>query len=78
MQEMPKTSLNMNFLTTQQTADALGLDRRTILKYIQRGLIEASKFGRDWQIDSTEIERYQAERRKPGRPRNNSARPSQD
>lgn len=55
-------------LTTQQAADALNLDHRTILQYIRRGLIEATKFGRDWQIDPAEIERYQRKRRKPGRP----------
>lgn len=58
----------MTLLTTQQAADALNFTRATILKYIQRGLIEAHKFGRDWQIDSAEVERYQKERRKPGRP----------
>jgi excisionase family DNA binding protein len=58
----------VSLLTTQQAADALGLHRRTILKYIQRGLIQAVKFGRDWQIDPVEVERYQQERRKPGRP----------
>ncbi len=59
----------MNLLTTQQAADALNLDRRTILKYIERGLIQAHKFGRDWQIDAAEVERYRQERRKPGRPK---------
>lgn len=58
-----------DFLTTQQAADLLDLDRRTILKYIQRGLIQARKFGRDWQIDPAEVERYRQERRKPGRPK---------
>lgn len=58
-----------NLLTTQQAADLLGLDRRTVLKYIERGLIQATKFGRDWQIDPAEVEHFQRERRKPGRPK---------
>lgn len=58
-----------NPLTTSEAADLLALDRRTILKYIERGLIQARKHGRDWQIDPDEVERYQRERRKPGRPK---------
>jgi excisionase family DNA binding protein len=57
------------FLTTAEAADALDLDRRTVIAYIHRGLIQANKFGRDWQIDPAEVERYQKERRKPGRPK---------
>jgi len=60
------------FLTSQQAAKALGLAHRTVLKYIERGKIKAHKFGRDWQIDAAEVERYRRERKPVGRPKKES------
>lgn len=54
-------------LTTQQAADLLRVERVTILKWIERGHIKATKFGRDWMIDQTpaELKAIKAQR-KPG------------
>lgn len=56
-------------LTTTQAATVLGLEPRTVSKFIRRGVLKAEKFGRDWMIAEAEIERYQSERKKAGRPR---------
>lgn len=56
-------------LTTAQVADLLGVKPDTVKRYIHRGLIKASKFGRDWLIAPEAVEQYAKTRRKPGRPR---------
>ncbi len=55
-------------LTTTQVATVLGVQPRTVTRYIERGLIVATKYGRDYLIEQTELERFQRERRKRGRP----------
>lgn len=55
--------------STQQAADVLGLSVKTVAQHCRSGLIRAVKAGRDWRIPEAEIERYQRERRPPGRPR---------
>ena len=37
-------------LTTQQVADLLQVDHRTITNYCQRGQIKAFKIGKHWRI----------------------------
>ena len=37
-------------LTTQQVADLLEVDHRTITNYCQRGQIKAFKIGKHWRI----------------------------
>jgi hypothetical protein len=39
-----------------------------VKRYILRGLLAATKRGRDWFISRAEVKRFQAGRRSPGRP----------
>lgn len=55
-------------LTTAQAADRLGINPRSVVQLIKRGLLAATKHGRDYAIDEAEIERYAAERRPTHRP----------
>jgi excisionase family DNA binding protein len=55
-------------LTTKEAAAVLGIQPRTVTRYILRGLIHAEKHGRDYFISHDEIERFKQERRKPGNP----------
>ena len=57
-----------NCYTTSQASKILKLNPRSIAAYIQRGIIKAEKIGRDWFIDVSEVDRFQRERRKVGRP----------
>lgn len=56
--------------TTVEAAAELGVQPKTVSRYIKRGLIEAEKRGRDYFITAAELERFKAERRGRGRPRN--------
>lgn len=56
-------------LTTAEAADRLGLKPRSVAWLIKRGLIAATKHGRDYFIDSDEVDRYQRERRPQHRPK---------
>lgn len=56
-------------MTTKQAAAALGIQPRTVAKYIKRGLLKAQLLGRDYVIEQVEIERFQRERRGMGRPK---------
>jgi excisionase family DNA binding protein len=55
-------------LTTKEAAAVLGIQPRTVTRYILRGLIRAEKHGRDYFISHDEIARFQNERRKVGNP----------
>lgn len=63
----------MTEYTTPEAAALLGVQPNTVTHYIKRGLLKAKKRGRDYWIEQTEVERYQAERRTAGRPRTNAA-----
>ncbi len=63
-------------LTTPEAAALLGVQPKTISRYIKRGLIAAEKRGRDYFITQEEIERFKAERRGRGRPRNDDEQSS--
>ena len=56
-------------LTTKAAADRLGITARAVALLIQRGILKAEKFGRDYMIDPVEVERYLKERRPAHRPR---------
>lgn len=60
-------------LTTKQAADRLGIKRQSVSIFIKRGYIRAEKYGRDYLIEESEIERYGRERL----PRNRPSRPEQ-
>ncbi len=55
-------------LTTAQAADRLGIKPRSVVQLIRRGLLTASKHGRDYLLDGAEVERYIRERRPQHRP----------
>ena len=55
-------------MTTTEAAALLGVQPKTVSRYIKRGLIEAEKRGRDYWIAAAELERFKAERRGRGRP----------
>lgn len=54
--------------TTTEAAKRLRLSHETVKNYCYRGTIPAKKFGRQWVIHESEVERYQKNRRGPGRP----------
>ena len=56
-------------LTTKQAAALLNLEQRSVNWLIKRGLITATKHGRDWKIEQAEVDRYASERRAAHRPK---------
>ena len=55
-------------MTTHEVAARLGITARSVARLIGQKLIRAEKHGRDYWIDSAEVERYERERRAQGRP----------
>lgn len=55
-------------MTTSEAADRLGIKARSVVQLIKRGLITATKHGRDYWIDDAEIDRYAHNRRPAHRP----------
>lgn len=56
-------------MTTHEAADRLGIKARSVVWAIKAGLIAATKHGRDYWIEDTEVERYATERRPAQRPK---------
>lgn len=56
-------------MTTSEAAAALGIKPVTVRRHIDKGLIKAEKRGRDLWIEEAEVERYQQQRKGPGRPK---------
>jgi len=61
---------SMEFLTTLEVADKLGVTRRRVLALIEAGRLPATKFGRDYMIREKDLKLV--ENRKVGRPRKNN------
>jgi excisionase family DNA binding protein len=57
----------MDFLTTLEVAEKLGVTRRRILALIQAGRLPASKFGNAYMVKKTDLKLV--EERKVGRPK---------
>lgn len=55
-------------MTTTEAADRLGIKARSVVQLIRRGLIVATKRGRDYWIEPAEIDRYLHDRRPAHRP----------
>lgn len=55
-------------MTTTEAAAVLGVQPKTVTRYILRGLIAATKHGRDYWIEPGELERFQQTRRGVGYP----------
>jgi excisionase family DNA binding protein len=62
-------------LTTTEAAAVLAVQPATVKQYIRRGLLSATKRGRDWFIPAAEVERFARERRKPGKPKSPANQP---
>jgi len=58
-----------DLLSVSQAAEALGLRPDTIYRYFQRGLLDKVRHGASVWVHRSEVERYKAERREPGRPK---------
>jgi excisionase family DNA binding protein len=58
-----------NQLTVKQAAERLGLSTGRIHALIRGGRLHAEKFGRDWMIAPTELERFAALPRQEGYPK---------
>lgn len=56
-------------MTTTEAAAALGLTRAWLWRLIKGGIVAAEKRGRDWWIETEEVERYKRERKPAHRPR---------
>lgn len=63
----------MDFLTTAQAAEKLGVNQQRIRQLIDAGRIKAAKFGSVWMIQADELDGY--ERGKAGRPPKSSPEP---
>lgn len=53
-------------MTTAEAAVILDVSRRRVLELIRLGTLEATKFGRDWQVDQESVEYYKNSPRKAG------------
>jgi len=60
----------MDYLTTKQVAERLGITARRVQVLIEAGRLPAQKFGRDYQIREKNLKLV--ENRKRGRPRKDS------
>lgn len=57
-------------MTTAEAAEALGIDRSLVLRFIRQGRLKSEKRGRDHWIEPQEVERFKAlPRLKTGRKR---------
>jgi len=56
----------MNLMTVEEVAERLGVSTVRVYQYINLGLLEATKFGRQWAIDPDVLEAFERPRR--GRP----------
>lgn len=53
-------------LTIEQASLESGIPRRTLQYHAKKGTIESQKIGRDWVIESSELQRFMKEKPKPG------------
>ena len=67
---MPIQSNDETFFTTQEAAEYLGFAEDTVRRYVYRKLIQAKKLGNMLLFSKEECDRYQREKRNPGRQKN--------
>lgn len=48
-------------LTTTETAKELGVSRQTVLTYIKKGKLKASRYDRQYRVSKEEIKRLKGE-----------------
>ena len=54
-------------LSAKEASKLLNLSPVSVRKYCQQGVLQGVKKGRDWFVSREEIERYNRERRSPGK-----------
>lgn len=54
----------MALVTLARAAQALGISASTLRVQVHRGKLRAEKYGRDWLVEETEVERYRIDSRK--------------
>lgn len=59
----------MGIINTEVAAARLGISTRRIRAMIATGVLPATKLGRDWVVDESEVELLKVIERKPGRPK---------
>lgn len=71
-QEHKEGSDTLDYITTKETSEILGITYDAVIKAIHRGAIKAHKFGSGmWMIKRESVEKYQTSRYVGyGRPRN--------
>ena len=57
----------MDFITTKEAAERLGITRRRVVALVTAGRLPATKFGRDYMIKEKDLKLV--ENRKVGRPK---------
>jgi excisionase family DNA binding protein len=65
-QKLLAAAKNRHQLTTTQAADIAGYTRDHIGLLIRRGLLSASKSGRDWSVDAESLLDYVKKDPRPG------------
>jgi excisionase family DNA binding protein len=60
--------LTQKVLTTKEASEILGISMQRVRDLIHDDQIEAEKIGRDWIIKTEDLEKFQENRRGPGRP----------
>ena len=64
---IPFINLSMEYLTTKEVAEKLGVTLRRVQAMVQSGRLPATKFGRDYMIKEKDLKLV--ENRKVGRPK---------
>lgn len=59
----------MPLLSTAEAATKLHVSRNRVLAMIRDGRLKATKIGRDWVIEESDLQAPEIKDRKPGRPR---------
>jgi len=64
-----KLEEGVQYLTIQEVADKLGVQRQRIYQLISDGILPADKLGRDWLVKEESVDEYLKIRRPVGYPR---------
>jgi excisionase family DNA binding protein len=59
-------SMAQEWVTTSQAAELVGYTQRRVRQLADAGMIEARKFGRDWQIEKSSLLAYMRKTEKKG------------
>jgi excisionase family DNA binding protein len=55
--------MNETYYTLQEIADRLKVNYRTVYRWVRADKLPAYKFGQDWRVTETDIEKFIQERR---------------